>query len=158
MLGNFIFRATRENVCICIAMSRKNSLFIREYYKHIILNLPGANSPLLQLFTRFLGEFVKDTLVSASSACNLIVATIVSIACKTNLSSRTRGFLINRNSKISIIRGFKETGLHLMLKTSHTAWFNMTFFKDHLKMGENFFWAFRNNPKSGRRLQIFINN
>ena len=66
------FRATRENVCICIAMSRRNSIFIKEYYKHIIFNLPGANSPLLQLFTRFLGQFVKDTLVRIKFSPNYV--------------------------------------------------------------------------------------
>ena len=54
------FRAVPEHICICVVMSRSNSSFMQNYYKHVEKLINGPNRPqhLGYLFTRSLYEFI----------------------------------------------------------------------------------------------------
>ena len=58
-----IFRSTEANVCICMAIARKNSLFIREFYKHAENAISQYKKAQAALFTTELGKFVRETKV-----------------------------------------------------------------------------------------------
>ena len=53
-------RAVPEHICICVVMSRSNSLFMHNYYKHVekLINESIRPQYLGYLFTRSLYEFI----------------------------------------------------------------------------------------------------
>ena len=79
-LRNFSARSTERNVCICIAMARKNSLFFREYYNHIVSLTPDDERVLAYFFTTVLKDFVTNT-SKVSMKCVLLNCTLRVLYC-----------------------------------------------------------------------------